>query len=107
MSGGDEFELVRGSGNVFDDIGRPDAELLQLKSLLAAEIIGALDADQLTAKQAGLISGVAPADFSRIRNAKLDRFTVDRLMIILGKLNKKVEFKVQVKPYEQAVTASL
>jgi len=38
----DDFERVRGSGNVFRDMGFPEADILQAKSLLAAKIIGAL-----------------------------------------------------------------
>ena len=34
----DEFELVRGSGNVFADLGLPDAGLEQFRAILAAEI---------------------------------------------------------------------
>jgi phage-related protein len=35
----DAFELVRGSGNVYRDLGKDDADLQQFKALLAAEII--------------------------------------------------------------------
>ena len=38
-----KFETVRGTGNVFRDLGRPDAELRQFKALLAAEIVLVLD----------------------------------------------------------------
>lgn len=93
----EDFEIVRGSGNVFEDLGKPDSEVLQLKALLGAEIISALDKDDLSVRRAGDITGIAAADFSRIRRAKLERFTVDRLMIILNKLNKTVEVKVKVK----------
>jgi hypothetical protein len=49
-------ELVRGSGNVFRDLGRENADLEQLKALLAAEIIKALDRDALTIRGGGLFS---------------------------------------------------
>jgi len=39
--------------------------------------------------------GIA-ADFSRIRNADLGRFTLDRLMSILNRLGSRIEVKVQV-----------
>lgn len=99
MTHDDDFEIVRGSGNVFHDMGRPDAEVLQLKSRLAAEIIGVLDDRDLTVRRAGDITGIAAADFSRIRQAKLERFTVDRLMTILNKLDQKVDVTVNVRPY--------
>jgi len=44
---GEKLDVVRGSGNVFRDLGRENADLEQLKALLAAEINKALDRDEL------------------------------------------------------------
>ena len=41
-------------------------------------------------------TGIAAADFSRIRNADLGRFTVDRLISVLNRLGSRVEVKVRV-----------
>ena len=46
------LEVIRGSGNVFRDLELPDADLLQLKSILAAEIIKVMDKQGLTVRQA-------------------------------------------------------
>jgi predicted XRE-type DNA-binding protein len=86
----DEFELVRGSGNVFADFGVPDADMRQLRASLAAEVIKALDSEGLSTRAAAKLTGTSAADFSRIRNAKLAGFTADRLMNILQKLHRKV-----------------
>jgi hypothetical protein len=43
-------------------------------------------------------TGFAAADFSRVRQAKLQRFTVDRLMEMLGKLGQEVDVQVSVYP---------
>lgn len=83
-----DFELVEGTGNVFQDLGDPDAALKQTKALLAADIISALDNSGLSVRKAGEATGFAAADFSRIRNANLGRFTVDRLMRILSALDR-------------------
>ena len=45
-----------------------------------------------------LMTGIAAADFSRIRNANIGRFTVDRLMTVLGRLDQRVDVKVKVRP---------
>lgn len=95
MSRTTDIEPVRGSGNVFSDFGHPDAEVEQLKAILAAQIIRVLDARQLTVRAAAELTGTAAADFSRIRRAKLDRFTIDRLMMILSRLDQRVEVKVR------------
>ncbi len=91
----DDFELVYGSGNVFVDFGRPNAEAEQLKAILAARIIRVLNERGLTVRAAEELTGTAAADFSRIRRVKLDRFTIDRLMLILSKLDQKVEVEVR------------
>ena len=99
---GEKLALVRGSGNVFRDVGRENADIEQLKALLAAEIIKTLDRDGLTVRAAHAQTGFAAADFSRIRNADLGRFTADRLMSILNRLGSRVEVKIRVRPLEPA-----
>jgi predicted XRE-type DNA-binding protein len=94
----DSIEVVRGTGNVFRDFEDSDADLEQLRAILAAKIIGVLDERGLTVRQAGDITRMAAADFSRIRRAKLGRFTVDRLMTILGRLDQRVDVSVTVRP---------
>lgn len=91
-----DFELVRGSGNVFADFDMADASIRQFRAVLAAEIIKTLDAEGLTVREAEARTGIAAADFSRIRNVKLERFTIDRLMRILDRLNCDVRVKVSV-----------
>lgn len=92
----DDIELVRGSGNVFADFGAADVSLRQLRAILAAEVIKTLDKDKLSVREAAARTGIAAADFSRIRQARLERFTIDRLMRILDRLNRDVRVKVSV-----------
>ena len=92
----DDSELVRGSGNVCAELGLPNAKLEQLRAILAAEIGNTLVAKNWGVREAERQTGVPAADFSRIRNANLSRFTVDRLMIILDKLGRDVEVGVRV-----------
>ena len=93
----EDIEVIHGSGNVFRDLKRPDADVKQLKGILAAEIIKMLDRDGLTVRAAQTKTGTAAADFSRIRNADLARFTVDRLMAIIDRLGSRVEVAVKVR----------
>jgi len=101
----DNFELVRGSGNVFADFDAPDASLRQFRAILAAEIIKTLDGEGLTVRDAGARTGFAAADFSRIRQANLDRFTIDRLLRILDRLNRDVRVKIVVAPRTRSVAS--
>jgi predicted XRE-type DNA-binding protein len=92
----DDMELVHGSGNVFRDLGLPNPHLEQLRAILAAKIIGVLDDRNLTIRKAQELTGIAAADFSRIRQVKLERFTVDRLMNVLDRLGQDVKVSVEV-----------
>ena len=98
----EKLEAVRGSGNVFRDLGHKNADTEQFKAILAAEIIKALDRERLTVRAAHALTGIAAADFSRIRNADLGRFTADRLIAVLNRLGSRVEVKVRVRPVKSA-----
>ena len=91
-----DFELVEGSGNVFRDLGDPDADLKQAKAILAARIIAVLDDRGLSVRKAGALTHFAAADFSRIRNADLGRFTLDRLMKMLAALDGNLRVTLHV-----------
>ena len=97
----DDFEIVEGSGNVFRDFNHPNADLEQLRAILAARIIELLDERGLTVRKAEEITGIAAADFSRIRRVRLDRFTVDRLMTILNRLGQEVDVDVNFRARPQ------
>lgn len=103
----EKIELVRGSGNVFRDFNHPNADVEQLKSILAAKIIGILDDRGLSVRKAESQTGVKASEFSRIRNAHLERFSVDRLMIIINRLNCRVDVKVSVKRYEPTLAPQM
>ena len=53
----EKLDLVRGSGNAFRDLGIENADVLQLKAILAGEIIKTLDRD--FSRNAGKDAGVA------------------------------------------------
>jgi predicted XRE-type DNA-binding protein len=93
----EQFEVIRGSGNVYRDLGKDNPDLRQFKAILATEIIKALDRERLSVRQAHARTGIAAADFSRIRNADLGRFTVDRLMSIINRLGSRIEVAVRVR----------
>ncbi|BAV53018.1 Putative uncharacterized protein (plasmid) [Mesorhizobium loti] len=87
----DDLEIVLGSGNILADFGDPDAETKLMKAKLAAKIIGVLDDRKISGRAAGKITGVSAADISRVRNADLAKFTLDRLLRIHHRLAPSVE----------------
>ena len=94
----ESIEIVRGSGSVYQDFGYPDADVLQAKALLGTSIMKILEEEGLSTRQAETRTGVAHSEFSRIRQARFKRFTIDRLMTILALLGQRVELAVTVHP---------
>ena len=101
----DNLELVRGSGNVYRDFGRSNAGLEQARAITAAKIIRFLDDHKLSTRDAEKLTGVSHSEFSRIRNTQLGRFTLDRMIAILGKLDEDVEVSVTFKARKHAAPA--
>lgn len=104
----DDMELVHGSGNVYRDFGRPNAGLRQARAIIAAKIIRILDERKLTTREAARLTGVSHSEFSRIRNTQLRRFTLDRMITILGKLDEDIEVDITFRshhPLQQGVHA--
>lgn len=84
------------------------ADVQRLKTALAAEIRRMLDAEQLSVREAQARTGIAAADFSRIRsNSDLRRFTIDRLMAIINRLGSRVEVNLRLHRREAGESTSV
>jgi predicted XRE-type DNA-binding protein len=90
----DDIELVEGSGNVFRDLGLANADKEHLRAQLAAEIIGIVRRRKLTQREAAKLTGLTQAEVSHIKNAKLTGFTIDRMVTVLGKLDRQVKMQI-------------
>lgn len=88
------LEIVRGTGNVFRDMGHPNADVEHMKARLAAKIIAALNEQKLSVRQAGKLAGVQYADISRVRSADLDKFSVEWLTNVFNRLEPRVKVDV-------------
>jgi predicted XRE-type DNA-binding protein len=93
-----ELDIVRGSDHPFRDAGLSDPDTKLMKADLAAGIVRVLKERALSGARAAGFAGVTEADISRIRNADLNRFTVDRLVRILNRLDSRVQVAVSLRP---------
>jgi len=93
----EEIEIVRGSGNLYKDLGYPDADVRKAKVLLASKIIGILEERELSTRQAARLTGFDQSEFVRLGKPELKRFTIDRLITILNKLDQQVDVSFSVK----------
>ena len=93
-----ECEVTPSSGNVFADMGLPDAQELQTKVQLGAAICDVVERDGLTQAQVAALLGINQPKVSALLRFKLEGFSVERLMRFLLKLGHDVEIVVKAKP---------
>jgi predicted XRE-type DNA-binding protein len=90
-------EIIRGSGNIYRDFNLPDADVRQLKAILAAAIIKTLDRRALSVRSAQRLTGIDAGDFSRVRNADFRRISVERLMAMINLLGSRVDVEIKLR----------
>jgi predicted XRE-type DNA-binding protein len=95
-------EITRGSGNVFADLGLPDADERQTKLRLAYALNTIMAAQRLTQAAAAGRLGLNQPKVSALRNYKLEGFSVERLMTLLNALDQDVEIVIRAKPRSRA-----
>ena len=90
--------ITRGTGNVFADLGFPDAAERQAKLRLAYALNQVLEARKLSQADAAKVLRVTQPKVSALRHYKLAGFSVERLMNLLTALDQDVEIVIRRKP---------
>lgn len=88
-------EYIEGSGNVFADIGLPNADELLAKAELAIRITDILHRRRLTQIQAAEILGVDQPKVSALVRGRLAGFSIERLLRFLLLLGADVSITIQ------------
>lgn len=89
------IKIERGSGNVFADLGRPDAETHLLKADLVARIGEIVGARAMTQARAAELLGISQPDVSRLLRGDFRDYSVDRLLRLLTGLGRDVEIVIR------------
>jgi predicted XRE-type DNA-binding protein len=91
-------QVIRSSGNVFADLGLPDAVELHTKARLCAALCGIVERQQLTQAAVAIALGINQPKVSALLHYKLEGFSVERLMRYLVALGHDVDILVKAKP---------
>jgi predicted XRE-type DNA-binding protein len=91
-------QVIRGTGNVFADLGLPDSAERQAKLRLAYALNQVLQERKLSQADAAKVLGVTQPKVSALRHYKLTGFSVERLMNLLTALDQDVEIVIRRKP---------
>src|SRR3990172_7071313 len=103
----DGIEVTRGSGNVFADLGLPDADKLKIKSGLVIEITKAVRKLGLTQQEAAKRMGITQPKLSGMMRGDFSNLSERKLMDCLNRLGYDIEIKVKPasKPVGQLLLA--
>jgi predicted XRE-type DNA-binding protein len=83
------------SGNVFTDLGSPDADERQTKVRLAVAIQGEIVSREWSQARAAEILGINQPKVSALMKYRLEGFSVERLMNFLTALGNDVEILIK------------
>jgi len=84
-----------GSGNIFADLGLPNAEEHQLKAALVVQLGRLIRARKLTQTAAAKLIGVRQPDLSNILRGRYRGYSVERLMRMLTAFEQDIEITVR------------
>ena len=90
-----KIQIKESSGNIFADLGFPNAEREQLKAHLTLRIYRLIKQRGLTQAQAGKILGIKQPHVSALMRGQSGAFSVERLMDFLTALGQDVEITVR------------
>jgi predicted XRE-type DNA-binding protein len=90
----ESMKVHKGSGNVFADLGLPNADELLIKAELAHQISELIEARQLTQIAAAKLLGIDQPKVSALIRGKLSGFSIERLFRFLNALGSNVEIHI-------------
>ena len=89
------MKIERGSGNVFADLGCPDAETHLLKAELVTRTDKIIRQRGLKQVEAARLLGLSQPDVSRLLRGRFREYSVERLLRLLTALGRNVEIVIR------------
>jgi predicted XRE-type DNA-binding protein len=88
------IEFEEGSGNIFADLGLEDAGELYTRAQIGVHVFKILKDKKLKQREIAGVLGIAQPDVSHLMNGHFSRFTTDKLLDFLKRLDRKVKIEV-------------
>lgn len=96
----EDTRIVESSGNVFADLGLPNADEHMLKAQIVVQLRRLIEERMLTQTKAATLIGMAQPDLSNVLRGRFKGYSVERLMRLLTALDQDIEIRVQPKANE-------
>ncbi len=91
----DDDAVERGSGNVFADLGFPDADAHLVKAELVGRIDDIVRARGITQTEAARLLGLSQPDVSRLLRGDFREYSLERLFRLLNALGRDIDIVVR------------
>jgi predicted XRE-type DNA-binding protein len=88
------IEYEEGSGNVFADLGLEDADELFTRSRLGFHVYRILADRKLKQREIAALLGIKQPEVSHLMNGHFSRFTAEKLLDFLRRLDRKVTIRI-------------
>ena len=99
------IEFEESSGNVFADLGLEDADELFTRSRLGFHVFRILQDRKLKQREVAALLGIKQPEVSHLMNGHFSRFTTDKLLDFLRRLDRKVTIRISPhrpgEPYQE------
>ena len=104
------IEFEEGSGNVFADLGLADSDELYARAQIGFGVYKILRSKNLKQREIADLLRIPQPEVSHLMNGHFSRFTTDRLLDFLKRLDRKVTIKIGPhkpgEPYQEIGFAS-
>ena len=94
QSGEKTIEHEEGSGNVFADLELPNADELLSRATLGFHVYQLLKDRDLKQREIAALLGIKQPEVSHLMNGHFNRFTTDKLLDFLRRLDRKVTIRI-------------
>jgi len=105
-----KIKFEEGSGNVFADLGLKDSDELFARAQIGFCVQKIVNDKNLKQREIGSVLGIAQSDVSHLMNGHYSRFTTDKLLEFLKRLDRKVTIQIAQhkagEPYQEISFAS-
>lgn len=109
MSKKKKIEMTESSGNIYADIGLDDAEELKARSQIGFHVYKILENRKLKQTEIASLLGIKQPEASHLMSGHFSRFTTDKLLDFLKKLDRKVTIRIsdhkKGEPYQEVLSA--
>lgn len=103
------IEFQESSGNIFADLGLKDSDELYARAQIGVHVFKILRDKKLKQREMADLLGIAQPDVSHLMNGHFSRFTTDKLLDFLKRLDRKVTIEVsrhhKGEPFQQVIFA--